>query len=866
MPHPKLNGNVDEEKYRQRQKRYWEQLRQEFDRFKSELGVTNSELAQCLGISRQPLVSFMQNSSLGLPIQRSNLERLWDLLTDFDRLKEKKLSSEARLNREVFRRKGPDALLKAAGFLPNSDEQILDVSPTRYQQIQRVVSRLSGLPVAEPADFIRLIESIENFIARSFPVQRKLEPNSSQLSDLCMPSKELVEGWIRNNNFIHSPDSYVVDKLKRSVSHLAVSGKYDLESAEMFELYMSISENEKLYKKIDEILKMRITQCQFKTLTFLFTECKIDESLKDELSQVSFEAEEQLRIALRDTPYGKGYLKDAVSDVVMEVSIVCNFRQTNENVCWRYSSSTTHLENMFAAISYGMGCESELELVDLSIQSLGRKDYSLVKTSSVFRNIHAKECNQNGNKIYQGTWVDRSAILGLLQSVAIAVRGWLSDQFTDTEQCRKYYEACKEIAAIDDALANGRRTLSGYRLQHTEYGGSFAANYFLEKEVIAKIQELKEGLFRENPIFLSLYGTALDHKYCMAQLSCAHSSLIEGDMVKATELLVKIEDHFKKIECKNTPLEFLFSSEKVLQLLFRGDQTLFSDRNEWRSHLELSLEGLSKYIYTFRKYCGRLDYDTYMVASELFGRIGRLNFCLCGLEDVDYLEQAIPSFLKAAYCSSKIGHRQRAAHWISNASRVCSRLGYGDRAKKFSDLAADMIGQSMEPAYSQKHRESIMAEVNVSYGEHLLLIEKDFYGAMEYFLLSLKGSIYIGFSRLISDNFYNIARTSKYLVSHKVGKSFEDAFSEKKNSKSNHHDLKLDENEQGWEENRIAIEAIKFINQVDKDADWISVSEQFQQQAKKIWHDWANTENPMGTSKHPIEDELDSYRYLKRIK
>lgn len=857
------NKNADDDKYEQRQKRYWEQLRQEFNRFKSELGVTNSELAQCLGISRQPLVSFMQNSSFGLPIQRSNLERLWDLLTDPERLKEKRLSSGAKLKREDLRRKGADTLLKAAGFLPNSEDQILDVSPSRHQQLQRVVSRLSSLPIEEPADFIRLIESIENFIARSLPPQRRFELDKNQLPNLSVSSEEIVERWIRDNNFAHTTESYIENKFRVAVSNLAVSGKYELESSEMFELYMAICENERLHRDVNEYLKIRITQCQFKTLTFLFTEYKINERLEKELNQASLEAEKQLRVALNNIQYKENYLEDAVSDVVIEALIVCNFRKTKENISWRYSSSTTHLENMFAAISYSMGCESELELVDLSIRSLGRKDYSLVKTSSVFGNINT--CgNEQNSKIYQGTWVDRSTILGLLQSVSIAIRSWLSEIFTNTEQCEGYYKVCKEVAAIDNSLMKGRKVLNDYRIQQNEYSNGFSANRFLEKEVINKIQELREGLLRENPTLQKLYGATLDYKYCIAELSCAHSALIEGDIVKAKKLLTNIEAYLNKIDYQDTPLKILFLSEKMLQLFFIGDQEFLSKSSGWRSDLEMSLKELSEYIYKFRKYCGRFDYDTYMVASEIFGRVGRLNFCLCKLGDVEYLEQATQNFLKAAYCSSKIGHRQRAARWISNASRVCSRLDYGDCAEEFSNLAETIIEHSLEPAYSLEHQEGVMAEVNLSHGERLLLIEENFSEALKYFLKSLRGSIYIGFPRLIADNLYNIARASKDLEDCKVRKSFEDAFG-RRNSE-NQHNWKLEENKQAWKNNKIVLEVIKFINQIDSDSDWNSVSRKFQQESKKIWHTWANSGNSNGRIRHLIEDEIDNYRYLSRVK
>lgn len=857
-------SSIDNNKYAQSQQRYWKQLHQEFHRFKAELGATNSELALCLGISRQPLVSFMQNSSLGLPIQRSNLERLWDLLTDAEHFKEKRLSSEARLKRADLRHKGPNTLLKAAGFLPNASQPVLDVSPGRHQQIQRIVSRLANLPIMESTDFIRLVESIESFIARSFPSGQKIELAKGQLPYICMSSEDLVERWIKDNHLHNDPGSDVEEKFKRVVSKLAVSGKYELENSEMFELYMSILENNRLYSDINKFLKMRITKCQFKVLTFLIKEYPVDENIEKELHQAGLEAERQLRVALCGTKHIKECVENAVSDVVMEAAITCNFRAADDDLCWRYSSSTTHFENMFAAMSYGMGCEAELELADLSIRSLGRRDYSLVKTSAVFKHIDAQKAHQS-SETYQGSWVDRSAILGILQSFVIAARGWLAKEFTEPESSERYYQVCKAVATLDESLAKGRKVLNGYRIQHTGYFGSLAANYYLEKEVIDQIQALQDGLLSKTPILRNLYGATLDHKYCIAKLSCAHSSLIEGDMLKATRLLADAETCLEKTVYDNTQLKALFYSEKMISLFFTGDKEFFSNSNKWRSDLAGSVKALSEYIYKPRRDCGRFDYDTYMIASELFGRMGRLSFCLCNFEDIDALEQAIQNSLKASYCSSKIGHRQRSAHWISTASRICLRLGYAERAKGLSDLAKNIIVQAIEPAYSLRYQEALMAEINIADGERLLLIEKDFDGAIRYFLKSLRGSIYIGFARLIADSLYDIARASKHLGNYRVRKSFEDAFAEKDLNHSQQI-WELQEDKQSWQENKIAAEAIQFFNQIDKDASWSSISEQFQRQAKQIWHGWANFERSDDEVRHPIEDAIDSYEYLIRVK
>jgi len=143
------------EKYEEEENRYWQQLRQEFNRYKSDLDVTNVELAEGLGISRQPLVSFMNNSSHKLPIRRSNLMRLWDFLTAPEQIDRKNISDEAKSNREQLREAGSNSLLKAAGFLPSSTNMILEVEPSRHQQLQRIASRLCNLQFTEFTDLLK---------------------------------------------------------------------------------------------------------------------------------------------------------------------------------------------------------------------------------------------------------------------------------------------------------------------------------------------------------------------------------------------------------------------------------------------------------------------------------------------------------------------------------------------------------------------------------------------------------------------------------------------------------------------------------------------------------------------------------------
>jgi hypothetical protein len=261
----------------------------------------------------------------------------------------------------------------------------------------------------------------------------------------------------------------------------------------------------------------------------------------------------------------------------------------------------------------------------------------------------------------------------------------------------------------------------------------------------------------------------------------------------------------------------------------------------------------------YGSYPGRLDFDVYLCASEIFSRSARLDFC-SELESVQKLETAVENFLMAAYCSSKIGLKIKAAHLLANASRVCCRLGDGDRAEKLATLTKNMIKAEIKPTDVFSYQKGILAEVNAAKGERLLLIDCSYIEALKLFLISLKGSIYLGFTRLIAENFYNIARvcdrlkTSKLTFAMLLVKYFDKQF------------LELFDETKGWEKTQVATKAMNFLNNLDASADWATIANLFKEEAKSIWHQCFEEANPGQEGNHPVEDAMDSYKFLCKVK
>lgn len=857
-----LEGNL--EKYQDEENFYWQQLRQEFERYKNDLATNHVELAKGLDISRQPLVSFMNYSKHNLPIGRFHLMRLWDFLTAPEQIDNKNISDEAKSNRQQLREEGPNSLLKTAGFLPNSTNTIVEVEPSRQQQLQRIISRLSNLKFTEFTDFIKIIDAIEDEIAARY--DRALIPDEKPIIDGYASLEkidEIVKDWWCDGIHHEKPSIKMLESLQEAIVKLMALGKCEFNRSELFELFLCVLENEQTTANINRTLrKIRVTECQFKTLTFSLEEYTFDLGTKELLKNAGIQAEKCL----------KGYLHPEISDTAIEVSVTCNFGKADRNVCWQYSSSATNYDNMLAAVARGMGYRSHLKLVDIASRALGRKEGTarLVKASATLKD---EEKNDRTGKFYQGVWIDLDTITSILQSLVSAARSWLSENLLADDICKKYYQTCEEVAEIESNLTHCQKLTSGYVFQTDRRLKDLSFTSYL-KGAIEQIQEIQKTSLQAHPVFREFYESDLERQFCMANLILARSAHIQVNLTEAAEFLSEVATalHGKSQVSEYKPVAILYKLEEMLQKFLSGDRA-FIEEKQWQSpkssyNINSCLDELKNHIkegnVKYGSYPGRFDFDVYLCASEIFARSARFDFC-SEFKSREKLEKAADNFLMAAYYASKIGLRLKASHLLANASRACCRLGDSDRAQKLADVTENIIKSQMKPTDVFSYQEAILAEVNLARGERLLLIDGSLTEALKLFLLSLKGAIYLGFTRLIAENFYNIARvcdrlrTSKLKFAMLLAKHFEKELFSKE-------DLELFDATKGWERTQVATKTMKFLDNIDLDADWETIANLFKAEAKSIWHQWYAEANPGKEGNHPIEDAIDSYKFLCRLK
>ncbi|MCT7953000.1 hypothetical protein NG798_24690 [Ancylothrix sp. C2] len=839
------------EKYMAEEKRNWDQLRQELTKYKGDLRTSDFQLAKGLDISRQPVIDFMAGTREDLPIYRANLIRLWDFLTAPEKMEKlgKRLSKEATKNRERLRKEGPDRLLRLAGFLPRSQSLTVDGEPLKDKKIYRIVSRLSSFWIPDK-NLWSIEEAILNAILKEVPSQENALFSEKLI---CV---EAAKNWLEER-YKNAPPRRI-RKILSLINTYARAGKTNFEETELFELYQSVTENEILRNPDDHHIRIRVIDCEFKNLTFLLDDFAQDNKFKpivEEIEKSGFRLEQEIGILQEFSKFNPNEQKSLGLNPVKEAVITWRMGKDISTFSWRYSSIAPHIENMLVALAHGLGYPS-LKLCGLAVRALGKRANSLAR-------ISVSLTDNNSQKTYNGLWVDQNTITCLLQAVVVAFESWLSETMSDTTN---YPNLCKKNAKVLHKLHQARKLLNDYQIDDYSIQDSEneikidGANKCLE-EVIDTITDLRISLLQESILIQQCYEERLERHEHMAKLMQIRSAHIQGIITQAAKFLHG-ESYQAGISNAYVPIALLYAAENMIYNFFSGNKKFLYGKL-WRT----PLKDISYYKEQLRKYILKdknnnlFDFDLHLCISEIFGNLGRLDLYFCNEEeDRNHLVEAIDNFLVAVYFSSKIGNRHRVAHWLTHVSRTYSRLSNQDQATKYAAFAEKLVNFQISPRDQPEYREALMAEVNLAWGERCL-IENKFKEAIEYFIKSLSGALYLKFARLIADSLYGIGKAAKIAYEEQSEDKFEKYFSLwRKKLEDN-----LDTNIQKMPDKNIYEQIINFLKKIEQDADWNSISEDFKNESIKIWHNWANAMANAANEEHPVERDIKSGVFLKSL-
>ncbi|MEM9805519.1 MAG: hypothetical protein AAF959_09575 [Cyanobacteria bacterium P01_D01_bin.56] len=849
------------EKYQQQRSQFWEGLNQQLDRLQQAYAVAMTELAEGLHVSRQKLYDFKAAPEKGLPIDRADLMILWEWLTDPEALKHRRLSAETRQKREALRQEGPNPLLKAAGFLPIPNDVALQNSSARAPKIdsslKRVEARLSSPWIEDGVRRSQIIDCLLDEVKKQGRLDKALHTEPLTAKDALT--------WLQKGPLdINEPT--IIKPYQETIRRLVRAGKNQFVGVELFELYQNLFE----YQSIDSYsgTKVDIIDCQFPILSAPLPASV--QSTFEAFIPVYQQAELALLKLLCDPV---GFAPEESSATVTSVSIftpviraliTSKVEGIQEPIVWRYSSTGTHLENMLAAITSGLG--HSLEITGFSIQATGTTSRSLARVS-----VGLAERDNDGNlgRVYQGWWVDSNAITAVLVATIIATKDWLSNYGADLSE---YFNICHQLGNIDNKLyyisENVQeyffRATSGYSQNRIELQSE---DVFDAIEIqIANIEKFLSLEAQTQPYYHTRYQALKNRKIkvklARMRLALKNSSVekVAQDVEAAKSFLTTYEnanlssEQDKSEEDAYRHILFLQASECVmLHNLYAGDKEFLNGklwRYRARYEYQNGLQKLQKYV----DFVNSLNFDTFAAAAQLFGALGLLELYMAEAKDADFLQEAAKHLLWAAHYSQRIGYVRRAAYWLTHASRVYCRLGYLGKSETLSQVAqvtADAVHQEHqeESEYDSKFKAFITATGYLAEGERLLtkgLFEK----AIAAFLMALRIFIDIySADRLTADTLYGLYRASCNAEG-VIGNAFTHINSEHSRS--------------GGGMATVLQDIVHELKDLDTETAWSGASPTFKKLAKTVWRHWATVSQ--GTSEsHPIEEAMDRDRFLMPV-
>lgn len=870
---------IDNEELLNEQYQYWKNLCNELSAYKKKYGVTNTEIANGLSISRQRLYDYYKNYESGLPIQRVNLKNLWELICNPSERVSKKLQDEELKNRKKLKELGCNDLLEKAGFLPDKNlENSIILDKINDPPSVRLNAHLKSIKNERE----RALTS--NYFLDLINDRCRLE--SSHDMKIIYEINKVKQIPRLELSYDQSSDP-ALEKYDQEIDKFLNSGKLNYLTSELHELYHSINEHVILNRHMPN--HITILNCEFRNISNSINDIlKVnhDEGIADIFKNSGknllryLRGEEDDKYNVKRDDLSNDEINISYQEIlhpVIEVAISCNLsyeKEEHPNIIWRCSSTDSHSRNMFRAVKNGLGYP--FEILNASCRNLGSLEKSLIRSEVMIIDPEAPD------KVYQGWWVDINDITGNLRAVMDGIKRWLSDQKDINPS--SYYRAFQKLAEIDEQLFISRASFYSQKphLNHTILDDC-------DKE-IEIAQNMITDQNKENKYFKD-YLCILDRKRWLASLTKMHIYLLEGDVSNASELckvaeaiLFSVTDNENEKESKDSGDNILFinaSSCIMFYKLLAGERD-FIENKHWRDDgIDGARFNIHKNMGKVRKYIqdnNYIDIDTYLYTSQFLGTIGYLEFYVANEnEDIEHLENAINYLLDAANYALRIGHIKRAIHWIAYISRIYCRLNNDIDADKYLRLAIN-IGQksaSMNqlgdveplmfyPALSRKVFSALeadnsmlpnelgnslswsMSNFNLAKGE-LYLIKKDFDKAEECFFQSLINSISTGFSRLAADSIFNLFRLSQNHEIKSINRFYQEV-SPKVLSR-----------------NTFNKSLAAFIKRIESQKSESNLSEELKKYSQEIWNSWSSVKaiNTHQSSKHILSEKINSGDFLK---
>jgi hypothetical protein len=758
---PRVEMKQFNEKMDIQEKFLYVNLYSELQKLKNSFKVTNAEICAGLKISRTPLDAFFstieevlekhKNENVAiedidffarLDFNQVKIINLFRYLKDEDNIKKGRRNFEEIINkRKSLDQEVLNGILRAARcqeISHDSKNNIHVASSQRHPQVQRIISRFSSLNIPD-SKLDHVFTNTLDIILMSLEKSQKEEEINPFDAEFAIEN-----GLIKiNQNISFEHTKKVENAYKKAVLHFTGNGKTKFSYEEIYELYFNVEEAN-LLSSIANEYRIRAENCQFKNLSnshFQKSKDFLDPKIKKSLARLGFN--EQILMSLQSP------VTEAIVDFRFKNSQSVDNREIRGQ--WISISNHSPIDSTIKAVLFGLGCP--LELKNLFVLNLG-------KGTGSCRRISITLIDQTSNKTFHGMWVDVSIVVGIAQATIAAIESWIKNEMaldTIPDVFHEIHTTSNLFSKLDRKIYKKLEHLNNYIIVANT--NELIQEIRQEITTIDKSKEFK-NLEKKLPQIYNEFNKFLNQKSSVL-------AWIELDFNKKKLDLIKMDSLFNEIERNRNgyiPTLILYKSEEINFKLICSDIE-FLKRKKWRIASEFILENNTKKLIDYvneqglKDHYRMRDYFTSLSVSEIIGTISRLELYFCvNKEDIEFLQNAAENLILAAYFSSKIGLRQKAAGWLSSAARAYIRLGKEDEASDILKLAEIMIEPVIDVRIDLKYQYAIQSEIYLAKGE-LGIIKKEYEKSVELFTKALIGSLHIGYAILSADILFGLSRT-----------------------------------------------------------------------------------------------------------
>lgn len=731
----------------EQQKVYWKSFKNRLETIETTYGVSKSDIAQGLGVSRQSLYNFVNKPHKGIRVDRSSIVELFDSLR-FETLKGLKPGGVFSSNRVKLSIEDLNAWLLEAGYAPEQVGKTGGVASTLANddpQIERVSLRLRSGWIPDESTKNYLVNNIlDQVIDQSRPNEHYYSERLKYLEESDdkarkeiasrVPRKEREDNGYDVLSFSKAvlykeniPDHETVEsKYKNALKRLSRTGKNIYVRSELYELYQSVLEHHYLGRSAPITLVTK--DCRFRSLTIhLFERSPYKKRIRDQDSALDRIMRSSSEIAEREIR-GLSTELDSLPDAerysyindnpILEAVIRCQLKSHNadgtmpkgEVFTVRSSSNATHMANLLLALKSGL-CYP-LDVSSFFIRATGRTEKSLTRVAMML--VQPKQegtaaQDEVTEEEVAGLWLASDTLTGIQNSTVDAFMQWLTRRPfpQEKEYIRKYLEICAEIGDIRYSFSQARRALYEYT-PAIKTNPDKTLRKFIKEKIIDKIERIQKNSEYSEALennYFAIHKARLDNLLKSAKILLNRTSLLESEVrkkdsviVRESELRTIIDSSYRSDEPFARIIRLYAIASEMNHKFIIGNREFIVNKqweNDPRYSVSEAIKDAREYVYSKD---GVIDINAYLSMSDVYGTVGLLSFYFGDTKA--QLDQALINLIKGAHFSLKTRFRRRAAQWLSFASRVCIRLGEIKRAdcllKLVTGITADAVLEEID--------------------------------------------------------------------------------------------------------------------------------------------------------------------------